>query len=195
MISVGAQVSLRSFVPVDDHHTMLITQSGLVDRAVTPQANFDDPFGPVGGYLPRTNDPRSYFVTAANKRNDYWRDFEVEKTLMHCGIPFVHNLPDRAMTELMCDPATGEPLYDRTQENLGSTDAMVIAVRAQLINAAKRFRDTRDVPVNVDDVTSDRVRCASVLLPRDVDWRVDSAASRDADSGRPMSDDVALIID
>jgi phthalate 4,5-dioxygenase len=195
MISVGAQVSLRSFVPVDDHHTMLITQSGLADRPVVAEPNFDDPFGPVGGYLPRTNDPRSYFMTVANKRNDYWRDLDVEKSIMHCGIPFVHNLPDRAMTELMCDPATGEALYDRTQENLGSTDAMVIAVRAQLINAAKRFRDDGAPPVNVDDVSFDRVRCASVLLPPNVDWRVESAPARNADSGRPISDDVALIID
>ncbi len=195
MISVGAQVSLRSFVPVDDHHTMLMTQSGLSDRPVVAEPNFGDPFGPVGGYMPRTNDPRSYFVTVANKRNDYWRDLDVEKKIMHCGIPFVLNLPDRAMTELMCDPVTGEPLYDRTRENLGSSDVMVIAVRAQLINAAKRFRDTGGLPVNVDDVSHNRVRCASVLLPRGVDWRVESALARSADSGRTPNDDVNLIID
>lgn len=195
MISVGAQVSLRSFVPVDDNHTMLMTQSGLFDRPVESDPNYTDAFAEVGGYLPRTNDPRSYFVTTANKSNDYWRDLEVEKKLMHCGVPFVQNLPDRAMTELMCDPATGEPLYDRTREHLGSTDAMVIAVRAQLLRAAKRFRDTGEVPANVDEVSLDRVRCASVLLPNDVDWREASASARNADSGVGPSDDVALIID
>ena len=195
MISVGAQVSLRSFVPVDDHHTMLILQSGLFDQQVEPEQKYDDPFVEVGGYLPRTNDPRSYFVTAANKRNDYWRDLDVEKKFMHCGIPFVLNLPDRAMTELMCDPATGEPLYDRTREHLGSTDAMVIAVRAQLLHAAKQLRDTGTLPPNVDDVSFDRVRCASVLLPNDLEWRTASAAARSADSGVAPSDDVPLIID
>ena len=113
---------------------------------------------------------------------------------MHCGIPFVLNLPDRAMTELMCG-FDGEPLYDRTQEHLGSTDAFVSAVRAQLIGAARRFGDDGQPPVNVDDVSWDRVRAASVLLPSDVDWRAQSKQARSADSGDAPSDDVPLIID
>lgn len=152
----------------------------------------------MGGYEERSHDPRSYFVTKANKRNDYDRDrdrdLEVEKTLMHCDIRFVLNLQDRAMTELMCD-AWGNPLYDRTQENLGSTDAFIIAVRAQLISAAKQLRDSGELPPNVDDVTWDRVRAASVALPDDVDWRAHTKLARNADSGDGPSDDVPLIID
>lgn len=196
MISVGATINLRSFVPLDDTHAMLISHSG---NPMGPLPEFlsvreDDPFGEVGGYQERTNDPRSYFVTKANKRNDYFRDLEVEKDLMHCGIPFVLNLQDRAMTELMCNDA-GEPVYDRTQEHLGSTDAFVIAVRAQLLAATKRLRDTGEAPANVDDVSWDRVRAASVVLPNDVDWRSHSKLARSADSGDPPSDDVPLIID
>ena len=196
MISVGSTINLRSFVPLDDHNAMLIIHAGNPQGPMPPEMAIraTDPFGEVGGYQDRTNDPRSYFVTKANKRNDYMRDLGVEKSVMHCGIPFVLNLPDRAMTELMCG-ADGEPLYDRTAEHLGSTDAMVIAVRAQLINAAKRFRDAGTPPPNVDDVTLDRVRAASVLLDRDVDWRAHSKVARDADSGQPPSDDVPLIID
>jgi phthalate 4,5-dioxygenase oxygenase subunit len=196
MISVGTVINLRSFVPLDDHHAMLISHSGnpLGPMPDSMLSRATDPFGEVGGYEPRSNDPRSYFVTRANKRNDYERDLEVEKTLMHCGIPFVLNLQDRAMTELMCG-FDGEPLYDRTQENLGSTDAFVIAVRAQLLGAVKRFRDSGQLPVNVDDVSHDRIRAASVLLPADVDWKAHSKEARSADSGQPPSDDVPLIID
>lgn len=196
MISVGRTINLRSFVPLDDTHAMLISHSG---NPMGPMPELmsqweHDPFGEVGGYEERTNDPRSYFVTKANKRNDYRRDLEVEKNLMHCGIPFVLNLQDRAMTELMCNDA-GEPIYDRTQEHLGSTDAFVIAVRAQLLAAAKRLRDTGEVPPNVNDVSWNRVRSASVLLPSDVDWRSHSKQARSADSAEPPSDDVPLIID
>lgn len=196
MISVGSIVNLRSFVPLDDTHAMLISHSGNPEGPVPEFLRFreTDPFGEVGGYEERTNDPRSYFVTKANKTNDYLRDLDVEKTLMHCGIPFVLNLQDRAMTELMCG-FDGEPLYDRTQEHLGSTDAFVSAVRAQLIGAAKRFRDNGEVPANVDDVSWDRVRAASVLLPSDVDWRAQTKQARSADSGQPPSNDVPLIID
>jgi phthalate 4,5-dioxygenase len=196
MISVGDIINLRSFVPLDDHHAMLISHSGNPAGPMPDAMAYrdDDPFGEVGGYEERTNDPRSYFVTKANKSNDYYRDLDVEKTLMHCGIPFVLNLPDRAMTELMCSD-NGEPLYDRTQENLGSTDAFVIAVRAQLLAAAKRLRDTGDWPPNVDDVSWDRVRAASVVLPADIDWRAHSKLARSADSGEGPSNDVPLIID
>ena len=196
MISVGSIINLRSFVPLDDHHAMLISHSGNPDGPMPEAMTFrdQDPFGEVGGYLPRTNDPRSYFMTAANKTNDYHRDLDVEKSLMHCGIPFVLNLQDRAMTELMCNDA-GEPLYDRTQEHLGSTDAFVIAVRSQLLAAAKRFRDTGQLPPNIDDVSWDRVRAASVMLDSDVDWKAHSKLARSADSGQPPSDDVPLIID
>lgn len=196
MISVGSIINLRSFVPLDDHHTMLISHTGNPTGPMPAELAYREngPFDEVGGYLPRTNDPRSYFMTVANKTNDYWRDLDVEKTLMHSGIPFVLNLPDRAMTELMCD-ADGNPLYDRSQEHLGSTDAMVIAVRAQLLNAAKRHRDNGSVPPNLDDVSFDRVRAASVLIPDDVDWKAHSKLARSADSGDGPSNDVPLIID
>jgi hypothetical protein len=43
------------------------------------------------------------------------------------------------------------PITDRTQEHLGSTDAMLIQVRRRLINAAKALRDSGVTPPGVDD--------------------------------------------
>ena len=59
---------------------------------------------------------------------------------MFNGVPFVGNLQDRAMTELMCND-DGEPIYDRTQEHLGSSDAQVALVRRQLLEAVVALRD------------------------------------------------------
>ena len=156
--------------------------------------NLKDPFAEVGGYLPRSNDPRSYFMTVANKRSDYERNLEVEQSQMYNGIPFIGNLQDRAMTELMCS-ADGEPLYDRTQENLGSSDAMIIAVRAQLLTAARAFRDSGQLPPNLEDPDLDRVRAATVILPDDADWRNFSEAARNADGGVPVAAAIPLIMD
>ena len=196
MITIGVPnvINLRSFVPVDDIHTMLISQTGRTDRPVDERELTADPnaFDEVGGYVERTHDPRSYFFTKANKRNDYMRNREVEKESMFNGIPFVMNLQDRAMTELMCD-ANGEPIYDRTQEHLGSSDAMVIAVRKQLLQAVRRMQDGGSPPANVDDVGLDRVRSASLRLPLDADWKSISEAARNADSGCPPSADMPLI--
>ena len=138
MITGGdGKVGLRSFVPLDDTHAMLISQVADPVAPLSPafSKGYANRFDEVGGYIERTNDPRSYFMTKANKRNDYGRDLTLQNTLLFCGIPFSGNLQDRAMTELMCNDA-GEPIYDRTQEHLSSCDAMIIAVRKQLLDAA-----------------------------------------------------------
>ena len=197
MITTGGQVlSFRSFVPLDDHYGMLIHQSLSPGAPMPDEVNermlhmFDE----VGGYIERTNEPRSYFLTKANKRNDYMRDLEVQRDIMNCGIPFVLNLQDRAMTELMTN-ANGEPLYDRTKEHLGTSDVMIIAVRQQLLNAAKKFRDTGELPANVAEPRIGRVRTGAFLLPAGADWKSLTADALDPESGAPLGADVPLIIE
>jgi hypothetical protein len=62
------------------------------------------------------------------------------------------------------------PIYDRTQEHLGTSDAMVIRTRRRAINAAKALRDTGEVPPGVDDPAVYRCRSGGVILPRAADW-------------------------
>ena len=68
------------------------------------------------------------------------------------GIPFAGNLQDRAMTETM------GTIYDRTQEHLGTTDAMVIFSAANLLAAAREYQEDGALPANVDDPNLCRVR-------------------------------------
>ena len=196
MITTGdGTINLRSFVPLDDHFAMLISHSGHPTQRMSNEMAFARSlrFEELDGFVERTNDPRSYFLTKANKRNDYRRDLQQEKETMFNGIPFIGNLQDRAMTELMCSD-NGEPLYDRTQEHLGSSDAQVALVRRQLIEAAVAHRDQGKLPENVDNVKLDRVRSASLIYAVDADWRTLSAPSRDVDSGAPVGAEVPLII-
>jgi hypothetical protein len=194
MITTGdGTVNLRSFVPLDDHNAMLISHRGHPLHKIAPEENRTLTFDEVGGFVARDHDPRNYFLTKANKRNDYARDLRQEKETMFNGIPFIGNLQDRAMTELMCSD-NGEPLYDRTQEHLGSSDAQVALVRRQLLQAVTDLRDEKKAPANVDNVTLDRVRSASHLFPVDADWRALSQGSRDVDSGAAVAAEVPLII-
>ena len=172
---------LRAHVPVDDTHSMLISLGGYRNRAMTDEERnsrfFQDPFYAAGGYVERTSNPLTYFHTVANKDTDYWRDMEVEKTEMMSGVPFVMNLQDRAMTELMANPA-GEPIYDRTREHLGTTDGMCIIVRRQLIRATNAHMEDGTVPPNVDNAELNHVRHACVGLPEDGDWVAASEGQR-----------------
>jgi phthalate 4,5-dioxygenase len=187
MIAAGSgdSIHLRSFVPLDDHYTMLISQSASLKAPITQEMrdrNING-FQLSGGYLPRSSDPRSRYFTSANKRNDFKRDFELEKTSQFCGILFDGNLQDRAMTELMCNEDGIEPIYDRSKEHLGSTDSMVIFVRRTMLRASKALRDEGVVPANVDNVELDKVRSASILLKEDDDWVAATEDARNAAKG------------
>jgi hypothetical protein len=130
-------------------------------------------------------------MTKANRLNHYHRDFGVEKTQMFSGIPFVLNLQDRAMTELMMN-SRGERIYDRTHEHLGTTDAMVIVVRRQLIRAVKAMSDSGAIPANVDNVALDHVRQAEVVLPPGADWIKETEKLRSSDTGDLVRSDRSL---
>jgi hypothetical protein len=156
---------------------------GRLDRPVTDQerAQTRDPFAAWGGYVEATSDPRTRYYTRANIHNDYLVDRRLAKDELMIGIPFLVNLQDRAMTETM------GPIYDRTQEHLGTTDAMVIYVRRRLLEAARAWRDQGVVPANVDDVTQCRVRPASILLPEGESWVTATEKARQSDAGVPIA--------
>ena len=175
-------VSARAWVPLDDHYTLQVVMRARLDRPVTEEERrkLADPFGAWGGYVAPGNDPRTRYYTKANLHNDYLVDYELQKDLV-IGIPFLGNLQDRAMTETM------SPIYDRTQEHLGTTDAMVIYARRRLIEAAKALRDRGVTPANVDDAALYRIRPASVLLPEGESWIPATEKARQSDAGVPIA--------
>ena len=175
-------VSARAWVPLDDDHNLQIVMRGRLDRPITDEERRQavDPFAAWGGYVEPTTNPHSRYYTKANLHNDYLRDHELEKELT-LGIPFLGNLQDRAMTETM------GPIYDRTQEHLGTTDAMVIFMRRCLINAARALGEAGTLPANVDDPALARVRPASVLLPDGESWIAATEKARQSDSGVPIA--------
>ncbi len=178
MITGANGPSLRSFVPLDDNWAMLITQRGsLTEQMYDPDNAKPTPLESEIGFIDRTSDPRTYFMTKANRLNDYSRDYEVERTQMVSGVPAIGNLQDRAMTELMQNEF-GERIYDRSREHLGSLDIMCIAVRRQVIKAVKTFRDEGVLPPNVENASLDTVRPATVILPKGADWVKETEAYR-----------------
>ena len=180
MITQGdGSINLRSFVPIDDHYAMLISQHAHPLRPLKKEEEYilGERMEDVGGFIEPTSDPRTYFMTKVNKNNDYGRDMGVQAESMFCGIPFSGNLQDRAMTELMTNQA-GEPIYDRRKEHLSSSDIMVVTVRRQLLDAAVALREKGQVPANVDNVELNRIRSASLRLPEGADWRQASAEAR-----------------
>jgi Rieske oxygenase family protein len=87
----------------------------------------------------------------------------VQKGESYTGLPSVV-LEDQAITESM------GPIYDRSQEHLGTSDIMIIRTRLRLIRAAQALWDKAEVPPGVDRPEFYRQRSGGVILPRSVDW-------------------------
>jgi phthalate 4,5-dioxygenase oxygenase subunit len=177
------RVEAKAWVPVDDNWNMLIAMRGILGRPATEaeKAQSANLFDPAGGYVEPTSDPLSRYYTKANLHNDFLIDYEAQQSVRLCGIVPAGNLQDRAMTETM------GTIYNRSQEHLGTTDAMIIAVRKRLLSAAEALRERGEVPMDVDDPRLCRVRAASILLPEGADWVAETEAARSADAGVPIS--------
>ena len=105
------------------------------------------------------NQPGTY-RPVANKENDYLIDREAQaRGETYSGIEGI------AMQDASLQESMG-PIIDRTKENLVSTDNGIIMARHRLMRAAKELKEKGITPPGVD-LTHQRVRSASVILPPD----------------------------
>jgi phenylpropionate dioxygenase-like ring-hydroxylating dioxygenase large terminal subunit len=184
-----------AWVPIDDEHTMMwqiepkehqsLMRNGTGIGGLRESTLRADPKGAIDltqlgvagvqgtrlqanatGWLDR-------FRTYQDATNDYLIDRDLQKNVewdagkpqrgTYSGIPGGADIQDCAVQESM------GPIYDRTQEHLGTTDALIIATRRCLINAAKALRDQQTVPPGVDKPELYRMRSGGALLPKGVD--------------------------
>ena len=157
---LGLEVRVRGWIPMDDDHTLAITIS--LNQPAAPRMAGRQVVGPPET-LPNTTDWYGRFRCVADERNDYLIDRKSQKTNSYTGINAIF-LQDQAVTESM------GPIYDRTDEHLGTSDAMVIRTRKRLIDAAKALRDKGTVPPGVDEPDVYQQRSGGVVLPTGTNW-------------------------
>ena len=167
---------------MDDEHTMFWnmavpntrTRAGSRPRSSNGGRN-GQPFagtrlGPQ--FLPNTTGWFGRWRLEAGGSNDYLIDREVQRTESYTGIEGIH-LQDQAITESM------GPIIDRTQENLGTSDAMIVRTRRRLIRAAVDHLEGT-TPPGVDNPQVYRQRSGGIVLPRDADWIESTKEFREA---------------
>ena len=152
---LGLQKVVRAWVPLDDEHMMFYS--------MTSAETLSRLSGTVWDVLPNTTDWLGRFRLAANARNDYRIDRDKQRAGDFSGISGVHT-QDQAITESM------GPIFDRGNEHLGTTDAMVIRVRRLLLAAARAFNEHGVTPPGVDNPEVYRQRSGGVFLPQGADW-------------------------
>ena len=166
---LGLSIGVRPWAPIDDDHTMVwgINDPGAfngigggssaIGAAVSPPRNEAE-------YLPNSSDWLGRWRYTQRAENDYLIDRAAQRNhRSYTGIAGI-NQQDQAITESM------GALTDRTQEHLGTSDAMIIRTRQRLLRAAKALRESGTVPPGVDDPTVYHVRTGGIYLPKDADW-------------------------
>jgi len=161
---MGLEIRFRAYVPMDDYNTLVWTINAHRNtRAEAPRGMA--PPGPSQlSYLPTSTDWLGRFRLTQNLGNDFLVDRELQKSgESYSGIRGIRQ-QDGAVTGSM------GPIYDRSHEHLGTTDALIIRTRRRVIAAAKALRDEGIIPPGVDDPDIYAQRSGGVILPRNVDW-------------------------
>ncbi len=152
------------WVPLDNHNTMVWALGWNPVRPLGQSGTWRARTGAlVGEFLPQTSDGLGRWRPKANWSNDYLQDRAIQRTETFSGIATVP-LQDQAVTEPMGRVA------DRTQEHLGTADAMIIRMRRLLLAAVKELRDHGVEPPGVDTPDWFRIRSVAATIPVDAVW-------------------------
>jgi phthalate 4,5-dioxygenase oxygenase subunit len=138
---LATNVLLRVYVPVDDHHTMVVA---IVHNHAYPPARLKINESIAGAsqnypFLPNTTDWLGRWRLRTSQRNDFEIDREVQRTKSFTGIEGVQ-LQDQAIQESM------GPIADRPGENLAPSDIMIVRVRRLLMQAVTEYREKGTLP-------------------------------------------------
>jgi phthalate 4,5-dioxygenase oxygenase subunit len=163
-------ITAHAWVPVDDENCWAWSITFNPDKPLSKEQT--DHYR-RGGSVHAELIPGTY-LPVRNAENDYLIDRTLQRTVSFSGIHGIA-MQDVAMQESM------GPIADRTNEHLGSADAAVIAARRRLLAEAKALAaaDGAATPSGLDP-SQQRVRSASMILPRDVPWVEATAESRKA---------------
>ncbi len=144
------------WVPMDDENCWAWSTNHHATRPLTREER-DAMIAGKGIHVPLIP---GTFRPVANKDNDYLMDRRAQKE----GRTF-SGVEGFAMQDASVQESMG-PIQDRTRENLVPTDQGIIVARRRLVAAAKGL-ESGEQPPGIDPAHQ-RVRSASVLLPRGV---------------------------
>jgi phthalate 4,5-dioxygenase len=161
--SIPFSVGQGLFVPIDDENCWRYfigpkarpNPRELGGASLFSVAPFSTPISAfIDGIIPRRHTPD----------NDYLIDRDTQRTGIFSGVA------DFVSQDLMVTESMG-PIYDRTQEQLGSTDRAISRMRHILISAAKGLADGKEPPAVAAELDYASIRGAEKILEPGEDWR------------------------
>jgi phthalate 4,5-dioxygenase oxygenase subunit len=176
----------HAWVPIDDEHTMALCFTYHPARPLSEEqlSLLRDGAGGLEGLHPSANAfdeaPRIPGDAAWRTKLTHSRGFPVDwasqLSKVYSGLPGVWP-QDAAMQEGM------GPIYNRSQEHLGTTDMGIIRVRKRLLGAARRLDETGGSPDGSGDPEQYMMRAASLFVAASESWIDASMRSRKGQPG------------
>jgi nitrite reductase/ring-hydroxylating ferredoxin subunit len=171
MGKLGEQTRFRAWVPMDDEHTMFFNVAPVMGEFSLEAESYVDPRGvskrrapvPRSALRPNASDWYGRFRLEANAGNDYLIDRQRQRDEDYTGIEGIWT-QDSAVSESM------GPIFDRTLEHLGTSDAAIIRTRRRLLAAVNEFIETGATPRTAEDPDVYRRQSGSAVLPEGADW-------------------------
>jgi hypothetical protein len=151
---LGLKMGGNARVPLDDEHTLAFVMAS----SSTPTPPDVMPNG--SGWLER-------FRTPGNPANDFLIDREIQRR--NQGVPGYTGIRSFGMQDAAMSTGMG-PVLDRSDEHLGSSDAMIIRIRRRLLSALDAYERQGTPPPGVDRPEVYAVRSGGIFLADGQDW-------------------------
>ncbi len=150
------------WVPIDDESCFVFNTAYSYDENVPLPRDVIMHWETRAGRGPDHHVPGT-FKLKANASNDYFIDREMQRTKTFTGIDGV-NTQDYALQEGM------GAIVDRSQENLGTSDRAIVAMRRLMLRSVEAVANGEDPP-GIDPASHGRVRPHDNYVEAGTDWR------------------------
>jgi len=152
---------MQAFVPIDDAHTMFhfwqIKPDGPIDAELRA-ARVKRAYQEIGVDLD------SQYRKVRTRENNWLQEREAMRERSFTGIAGVNN-EDIAMQESM------GPVYDRTKEHLGASDAAVIRMRRIMLEGVRNFMNGAPPVGLAEPVAYERLHAEERMIPKGSAWQ------------------------
>jgi phthalate 4,5-dioxygenase oxygenase subunit len=168
------ELSGHAWVPVDDEHTLCLMFTYHPAKPLPEKSRrmfqqghqgWDSGHPAEASFEPRpVTHPYPLFWSKYNRGNAYGFDYGLQVTQRNSGMPGLWVQDAAAQSGV-------QPITDRSQEMLGTTDLGIVRTRRLLLDALRKLHTEGHRPASSTDPQSMMWRAVSITIPRGSDWK------------------------
>lgn len=160
------ELSGHAWVPIDDEHSLAIMFSYTPDQPFYEKSRKLFKEGYKGRETGHHSEPAYEPKALTVPYRKYWSRYNRANAYSY---NYQEGMPGLWLEDAACQSGVAA-IYDRTKENLGTTDTGIARVRRMLLDSSKKLAQGA-APVSASSPSSFMVRAVSITIPAGADWR------------------------